>query len=56
MTFFLLGCYPFQSNDPFVIESCPHIFLAGNQPQFATGVVEGDIPLRLNGTDMDTIL
>ena len=36
------------------MESCPHVFFAGNQPQFATGVVEGDVPLRLNGTDTDT--
>lgn len=47
------GCYPFQTHDPFVLQSCPHIFFAGNQPQFKTAVVEGDSPLRLNGTDTE---
>jgi len=37
-----LGCYPFDSKDPFVIEECPHIYFAGNQPQFETRLVEGD--------------
>lgn len=48
-----LWCYPFQTHDPFVLQSCPHIFFAGNQPQFKTVVVEGDFPLRLNGADTD---
>lgn len=43
------GSYPYQSDDPFVIESCPHIFFAGNQPQFKTATIEGDTPLRLDG-------
>ncbi|KXG53769.1 DNA polymerase alpha/epsilon, subunit B [Penicillium griseofulvum] len=41
--------YPFQSDDPYIIESCPHIFFAGNQPQFKTATIEGDVPLRLDG-------
>ncbi|KAI9930983.1 hypothetical protein MW887_010638 [Aspergillus wentii] len=45
--------YPFQTHDPFVLESCPHIFFAGNQPQFKTAVIEGDSPLRLNGADTE---
>ncbi|CAN0535133.1 unnamed protein product, partial [Ectocarpus sp. 8 AP-2014] len=36
-----LGCYPFVTEDPFVVEECPDIFFAGNQPQFATGILEG---------------
>ncbi|KAJ5543222.1 DNA polymerase alpha/epsilon subunit B [Penicillium sp. DV-2018c] len=45
--------YPYQTDDPYVIESCPHIFFAGNQPQFKTATIEGDVPLRLDGdTDM----
>ncbi|KMK54541.1 DNA polymerase delta subunit 2 [Aspergillus fumigatus Z5] len=43
--------YPFQTNDPFVMQSCPHIFFAGNQPRFKTAVLESDSPLRLNGAD-----
>ncbi|KAB8203218.1 DNA polymerase alpha/epsilon subunit B-domain-containing protein [Aspergillus parasiticus] len=45
--------YPFQTHDPFVMEACPHIFFAGNQPQFKTAVIEGDAPLKLNGTDTE---
>ncbi|RHZ72938.1 hypothetical protein CDV55_107285 [Aspergillus turcosus] len=48
-----LWSYPFQTNDPFVMQSCPHIFFAGNQPRFKTAVLEGDSPLRLNGADTE---
>lgn len=47
------GSYPFQSHDPFILQSCPHIFFAGNQPRFKTALVEGDSPLKLNGADTD---
>jgi DNA polymerase delta subunit 2 len=47
------GSYPFQTDDPFVLQTCPHIFFAGNQPSFKTATIEGDVPLRLDGdTDM----
>ncbi|CAM9672360.1 unnamed protein product, partial [Phaeothamnion confervicola] len=36
-----LGCYPFVDDDPFVVEECPHVFFAGNQPCFATKAVRG---------------
>ncbi|KAF7586810.1 hypothetical protein BBP40_008328, partial [Aspergillus hancockii] len=45
--------YPFQTHDPFVMQSCPHLFFAGNQPQFRTAVIEGDAPLKLNGADTE---
>lgn len=45
------GSYPFQTTDPFVLENCPHLFFAGNQPSFKTAVIDGDIPLRLDGAD-----
>ncbi|THC96824.1 hypothetical protein EYZ11_003703 [Aspergillus tanneri] len=45
--------YPFQTHDPFVMESCPHIFFAGNQPCFKTAVIEGETPWRLNGADTE---
>ncbi|KAE8147692.1 DNA polymerase alpha/epsilon subunit B-domain-containing protein [Aspergillus avenaceus] len=48
-----LWSYPFQTHDPFVMETCPHIFFAGNQPQFRTAVIEGDAPLKLNGADTE---
>jgi DNA polymerase delta subunit 2 len=31
-----LGSYPFYERDPFVLESTPHVFFAGNQPEFGT--------------------
>ncbi|KAJ5747915.1 uncharacterized protein N7511_009611 [Penicillium nucicola] len=48
--------YPFQTDDPFVLKTCPHIFFAGNQPSFKTATIEGDSPLRLDGDTemMDT--
>jgi DNA polymerase delta subunit 2 len=36
-----VGCYPFQDRDPFVLEETPHIFFAGNQPQYGTRLVQG---------------
>ena len=38
-------------DEPFVLQSCPHIFFAGNQPHFGTMVVERAANFRLNGTD-----
>jgi DNA polymerase delta subunit 2 len=46
-----LWCYPFQMDEPFVLQSCPHIFFAGNQPHFGTMVVERAANFCLNGTD-----
>ena len=37
----MLGCYPFQDRDPFVLEETPHIFFAGNQPEYASRLVQG---------------
>jgi DNA polymerase delta subunit 2 len=44
-----LGSYPFQTVDPFVLETSPHIFFTGNQPSFKTAVIEADAPFRLDG-------
>lgn len=38
---FPLGSYPFQDNDPFIIRECPHVLFVGNQPHFATTIIEG---------------
>ncbi|KAL8798395.1 MAG: hypothetical protein Q9182_006689 [Xanthomendoza sp. 2 TL-2023] len=38
-----LWCYPFQDNDPFVIEECPHVYFVGNQPRYDTVVIEGPV-------------
>lgn len=31
-----LAAYPFYDKDPFIIEATPHVFFAGNQPEYAT--------------------
>ncbi|KAG8962517.1 hypothetical protein FRC03_004155 [Tulasnella sp. 419] len=36
-----LWCYPFIQSDPFILTRSPHIYVIGNQPEFATDVVEG---------------
>lgn len=36
-----LWSYPFQDDDPFVMNECPHLFIVGNQPAFETEVIEG---------------
>jgi DNA polymerase delta subunit 2 len=38
---FLPGSYPFQDDDPFVLKDCPHLYFAGNQPEFGTKVIHG---------------
>ena len=37
-----LACYPFITHDPFVIQSSPDVFFAGNQPEFATKLITQD--------------
>ncbi|KMQ42872.1 DNA polymerase delta subunit [Trichophyton violaceum] len=36
-----IWCYPYQDKDPFVIQSCPHVFFTGNQPRFQSTIIEG---------------
>ncbi|KAJ0984786.1 hypothetical protein J5N97_003142 [Dioscorea zingiberensis] len=36
-----LGCYPFTDKDPFLLESCPHVYFIGNQDRFETRVLKG---------------
>lgn len=31
-----LGCYPYAGEDPFIIETCPHILFTGNAPSFGS--------------------
>jgi len=37
-----LGCYPFDDDDPFVIQECPHVYFAANQSQFQTREIQGE--------------
>lgn len=34
-----LTCYPFTDDDPFILPATPHVYFAGNQPEFATRLV-----------------
>ncbi|XP_011004837.1 PREDICTED: DNA polymerase delta small subunit-like isoform X2 [Populus euphratica] len=36
-----LGCYPFTDKDPFLIESCPHVYFVGNQDKYGTRILNG---------------
>lgn len=36
-----LAAYPYFDADPFILDTCPHVFFAGGQPSFATALVEG---------------
>lgn len=41
------GCYPFQDQDPFIVEQSPHVYFVGNQSKFEHSLVEGKIYYRL---------
>ncbi|KAJ0117185.1 dna polymerase delta small subunit [Diaporthe amygdali] len=36
-----LWSYPFQDDDPFVMNNCPHVYFVGCQPTFGTRVITG---------------
>ncbi|CAN8318364.1 unnamed protein product [Cochlearia groenlandica] len=36
-----LGCYPFTDRDPFLIETCPHVYFVGNQDKFDNRLLKG---------------
>ncbi|XP_066359753.1 DNA polymerase delta small subunit-like isoform X2 [Miscanthus floridulus] len=36
-----LGCYPYTDKDPFLVESCPHVYFVGNQDKYETRLLEG---------------
>ncbi|XP_066910523.1 DNA polymerase delta subunit 2-like [Clytia hemisphaerica] len=44
-----LSCYPYFEKDPFVLEDCPHIYFAGNQPRLESKTIkdDGDNPILL---------
>jgi DNA polymerase delta subunit 2 len=37
----LPGSYPFQDDDPFVMKTCPHLYVVGCQPEFGTRTIDG---------------
>lgn len=36
-----LGSYPYAMDDPFLLDTAPHVAFAGNQPTFQTSIVTG---------------
>jgi len=34
-----IACYPYKTSDPFILDASPHIYFAGNQPEFADRLV-----------------
>lgn len=42
-----LAAYPFTQADPFILTDAPHVLFAGNQPAFATRLVEGPAGQRV---------
>lgn len=41
----LVGCYPFEENDPFILRECPDVLVIGNQDGFARRTVKGCPPM-----------
>lgn len=37
----ILACFPMANDDPFILETCPHVYFSGNQPRFSTRLVKG---------------
>jgi DNA polymerase delta subunit 2 len=38
----VVGSYPFRDCDPFILNETPHLFFAGNQPEFKTKIIVGE--------------
>jgi DNA polymerase delta subunit 2 len=36
-----LACFPTKTEDPFILERCPHVFFAGNQAAFGARALQG---------------
>lgn len=37
----MTGSYPFQDDDPFVLQKSPHLYFVGCQPEFGTRLIHG---------------
>lgn len=38
----VLGCYPFEDRDPFILENCPNVYFIGNQDCYRTSLIKGE--------------
>uniref|UniRef100_A0A8C4PZ91 DNA polymerase delta subunit 2 n=1 Tax=Eptatretus burgeri TaxID=7764 RepID=A0A8C4PZ91_EPTBU len=36
-----LGCYPYYSEDPFILKESPHVYFCGNAPSFQSKILHG---------------
>ena len=45
-----LACFPFVSNDPFILSECPHVYFAGNH-----GKLSAEAFRRGNGQEVVTV-
>ncbi|XP_063787975.1 DNA polymerase delta subunit 2 [Pseudophryne corroboree] len=36
-----LGCYPYYQSDPFILNTCPHVYFCGSAPKFSCKEVTG---------------
>jgi DNA polymerase delta subunit 2 len=45
-----LGAYPFSGEDPFVLDECPHIYFAANQPKYESKLITGTHDTRTTHT------
>ncbi|KAG8856785.1 hypothetical protein FRB96_006289 [Tulasnella sp. 330] len=50
-----LWCYPFLHRDPFMLEKSPHIYVIGNQPEFATDVVTSHDGVNTQTLEVKTV-
>ncbi|XP_029649963.1 DNA polymerase delta subunit 2 [Octopus sinensis] len=37
-----LACYPFSIQDPFIVTETPHVYIAANQKEFQTKLIQGE--------------
>lgn len=42
-----LWCYPFQDDDPLVVQDCPHVYFAGSMRKFEKRVIDGPAGQRV---------
>lgn len=45
-----LACFPMRDEDPFIIEQCPHVFFAGNQPEYGATTMAGADKQKVYGS------
>jgi DNA polymerase delta subunit 2 len=49
-----LSSYPFSMDDPFLLDSAPHVLFTGNQASFQTSIVQGG-PASLSSSSRPSV-